>query len=828
VSIILDIDDLARIALRAGATGGDMATKKRAQARAQATSQSGSARTLVYIHGIGNKPPEDVLRCQWDRALFEHRLGERSRMAYWRQEDRHGPPLETTCAGSDSLWNEAKSAPGFGARALAHDATAKDLVAATGRTAAERAWLQKLFDEMEVDRPRRAGKKGVRGGVSAAGVEDWDYPDFLVRWLTGAFAKDVRDFFFDEPRRRRMQESLRQRLETGAPFVVVAHSQGTMIAYSVLHALDPTRHRIPLFVTLGSPLGLGEVTSQLRDILKLPRGKLPFPRCVDAWVNVFDEKDLVAHRERLADHYQGAILDLKVKNLQPNEPHSATGYLGISELRAHVRTALDLQRFQPLAPFRLASDATQDFERAAARDRRPLLIELSDPTWVKTRRAELGTEGRKTTWPRGGADTVPDSLETMAEEVMKTVGEIVGAKELSNRRVQRLRRYVSIDLTRAETERLSETHPDLAPFYRIWRNGKKVPTIDRSIHTIQVSAAHRSYEADGNDIEWAVLDSGCSPHPHFEFQGRRTIAARWDCTLVSNLPLKDGKVAGGHHADSRDHYGHGTHVAGIIAGRYDVAGDRGRDPRTLSGMAPRARLHIYKVLDDAGQGDDAWIIKALDHIASVNEEAGGPRIAGVNLSLGGPFEPDVFGCGHTPLCDELRRLWRQGVLIVVSAGNEGFAKLLSTDGEVYANMPMSIGDPANLEESIAVGAVHRERPHSYGVSHFSSRGPTADGRMKPDCVAPGEQILSCRHDVDLRNRRRPPTVRDLYMKLDGTSMAAPHVSGVLAAFLSRRREFLGNPDRVKEILLANCTSLGRERAMQGAGMPNLVRMLVST
>ena len=59
-------------------------------------------------------------------------------------------------------------------------------------------------------------------------------------------------------------------------------------------------------------------------------------------------------------------------------------------------------------------------------------------------------------------------------------------------------------------------------------------------------------------------------------------------------------------------------------------------------------------------------------------------------------------------------------------------------------------------------------------------------------------------------------------------MAAPHVSGILAAFLSRRREFIGNPDRVKRILLDNCTDLGRDRLLQGAGMPNLVRMLVAT
>jgi len=230
-------------------------------------------------------------------------------------------------------------------------------------------------------------------------------------------------------------------------------------------------------------------------------------------------------------------------------------------------------------------------------------------------------------------------------------------------------------------------------------------------------------------------------------------------------------------------------------------------------------------LNDEGEGDDAWIIKALDHIASINEKAGGPHIAGVNLSLGGEFEQGVFGCGHTPVCEELRRLWQQGVVVVLAAGNEGFRRLISDEGEFSATMPSSIGDPANLEEAIAVGAVHKEKPHTYGISHFSSRGPTADGRKKPDCVAPGEQILSCRHNP--RNTT-DPTQRDLYYKLDGTSMAAPMVSGVIACFLSLRREFIGQPDKVKRILLDNCTDLGRDRAMQGAGMPNLVKMLVQT
>jgi subtilisin family serine protease len=277
--------------------------------------------------------------------------------------------------------------------------------------------------------------------------------------------------------------------------------------------------------------------------------------------------------------------------------------------------------------------------------------------------------------------------------------------------------------------------------------------------------------------------------------------------------------------DDLDGNGHGTHVAATIAGAQSVPREAGSaDILELNGMAPEAKLYGFKVLKNSGSGEDAFIIKALDTIADLNERAGQLVIHGVNLSLGGGFDPSVFGCGHTPLCQELRRLWRQGVLVVLAAGNEGYAVIETEDGAVPANMDLSIGDPANLEEAIAVGSIHKTNPHTYGVSYFSSRGPTADGRLKPDLVAPGERILSARHKWP----KDAATARDLYVEMSGTSMAAPHVSGLLAAFLSARREFVGYPERVKAMLLAQCTDLARDPYIQGRGMPNLVKMLMNT
>jgi subtilisin family serine protease len=92
--------------------------------------------------------------------------------------------------------------------------------------------------------------------------------------------------------------------------------------------------------------------------------------------------------------------------------------------------------------------------------------------------------------------------------------------------------------------------------------------------------------------------------------------------------------------------------------------------------------------------------------------------------------------------------------------------------------------------------------------------------MKPDVVAPGERVLSCAYDFG--------DSKPLYVEMSGTSMATPHISGLLAAFLSRHQEFIGRPDEVKAILLNNCTDLKRDPYMQGGGLPNLVRMLANT
>jgi len=156
---------------------------------------------------------------------------------------------------------------------------------------------------------------------------------------------------------------------------------------------------------------------------------------------------------------------------------------------------------------------------------------------------------------------------------------------------------------------------------------------------------------------------------------------------------------------------------------------------------------------------------------------------------------------------------------VAAAGNHGYKSFETKEGAYDSYAAFSITDPGNADGVITVGATHRFWPHTYGVSFFSSRGPTGDGRLKPDLVAPGERI-------------RAPFPGDhnlggAWGDLDGTSMAAPHVSGAAAMLMARYSELIGQPRRIKRILCESATDLGRERSFQGHGMLDVLRSFQS-
>jgi subtilisin family serine protease len=203
------------------------------------------------------------------------------------------------------------------------------------------------------------------------------------------------------------------------------------------------------------------------------------------------------------------------------------------------------------------------------------------------------------------------------------------------------------------------------------------------------------------------------------------------------------------------------------------------------------------------------------------------------MSLGSEWRPDQYAAGQSPLCQAVNQLVASGVVVVVSAGNYGARTSVGDAANTSAIMG-SITEPAHAEDCIAVGSTHREAPHAFGITWTSGKGPTLDGRMKPDVVAPGEWIASAASgEVRAQAGLDPPGGATdqasllTYAEQSGTSMAAPHVSGVIAAFLSARPEFIGRPSQVKSLLTGSATDIGRERFAQGAGLVDLMRMLAN-
>jgi serine protease AprX len=265
-------------------------------------------------------------------------------------------------------------------------------------------------------------------------------------------------------------------------------------------------------------------------------------------------------------------------------------------------------------------------------------------------------------------------------------------------------------------------------------------------------------------------------------------------------------------------FDHGTHVAGILAGDWHKKDWGDAYPADthddLVGVCPGLTLFDLRVLNDRGTGDEFTVMAALQFIRHLNSHRDQSAIHGANLSLSLKHDVANYACGRTPVCDECERVVSSGVVVVAAAGNDGYMRFTIPGGETDGYRSISISDPGNAEAVITVGATHRHAPHTYGVSYFSSRGPTGDGRYKPDLVAPGEKITA-------------PITEDRAGTKDGTSMAAPHVSGAAVLLMARNRELLGNPSRVKEILCSTATDLGRERYFQGAGMIDILRALQS-
>ena len=334
------------------------------------------------------------------------------------------------------------------------------------------------------------------------------------------------------------------------------------------------------------------------------------------------------------------------------------------------------------------------------------------------------------------------------------------------------------------------------------------PTLARASAAVGATLARQQFGVTGRGVGVALIDSGITPwHDDLYLaDGVTTMGPRV-------VHFKDFTRQDSSAADlPTDGYGHGTHVAGIIAGSgYDSGGAR-------SGIAPGADLTVLKVLDSEGHGYISDVIAAMDY-AVANKNAFNIRI--INLSVAsGVFE----SYRRDPLTLAARRAYDAGIVVVAAAGNLGS----NEQGEVQYG---GITSPGNAPWVVTVGAsshMGTARRSDDTITTFTSRGPTyIDFAAKPDLVAPGVGIestadpnstLSVSHAAYLLNGTQDVRYKP-YLSLSGTSMAAPIVTGTIALMLEANPSL--TPNAVKAILQYTAEVVeGESPLAQGAGLLN--------
>ena len=205
-----------------------------------------SANTIIYVHGIGNKPPAEVLKCQWDKALFGVEQGDRSRMAYWVNRELYPTPLDETCSSGDQVRIDDDEMSTRAVMALSA-ARARDSqhpvereIKALTEDPVRQAWLAKIATKLIAGTAVSNAELHTRSIRAKVLPLPEPFRRLISQNLTRAFLRDVNDFLFDAERRDAMERSLLDRLAAGGgPFIIIAHSQGSMIAYDVLRRIKP-------------------------------------------------------------------------------------------------------------------------------------------------------------------------------------------------------------------------------------------------------------------------------------------------------------------------------------------------------------------------------------------------------------------------------------------------------------------------------------------------------------------------------------------------------------------------------------------------------------
>ena len=282
------------------------------------------------------------------------------------------------------------------------------------------------------------------------------------------------------------------------------------------------------------------------------------------------------------------------------------------------------------------------------------------------------------------------------------------------------------------------------------------------------------YGLTGKNVSVAILDTGIFPHEDLTTPYNRIIGFK-DFIKQKDQPYDDD--------------GHGTHVAGIIAG--NGFSSKGK----YMGIAPDANIVSVKILKGDGSGNISDVIAGIQWAIN-NKDIYNIKV--VTLSLGtkpkNRYKDD-------PLCQAVAAAVTSGITVTVAAGNSG-------------PNPSTITSPAVSPDVITVGACDDRKAlpsRDVTIADFSSVGPTQDGFSKPDVLAPGVGINS------LANESFG------YKKLSGTSMAAPVVAGCVALLYEKHPQM--TPLHIKEIIMSNASDLGLDPNRQGSGLLNIEKII---
>ncbi len=337
---------------------------------------------------------------------------------------------------------------------------------------------------------------------------------------------------------------------------------------------------------------------------------------------------------------------------------------------------------------------------------------------------------------------------------------------------------------------------DIKGVKKVWPNREVEALLMDSVPLIQEGISAGQLDEDGNDclvtgkecltgegIKIAIIDTGVDyTHPDLG-----------NCTSEEFLEGNCEKVIGGYDfinydEDPIDDQGHGTHVAATAAGN----GEGG-----LKGVAPNAKVLSYKVLSSEGFGNNAGVIAGIEQAV-----IGGADI--LSLSLGGWGDPD------DPGSQAVDSAVLSGKVVVVAAGNSGPSE-------------QTIGSPGTARKVITVGATNNINKEDR-VAGFSSRGPVIwkDGEgnkkiiNKPDILAPGVNICAAQYDSAWEDSQ---CLDEKHTSISGTSMATPHVAGVIALLKQKHPDW--TPEEIKASIKGTAIDLDYSAIKQGAGRINV-------